>query len=46
MQNGEVHDGGDGSGSQGDRGRRRFRRTRRPGNSQSDKQGGGEKVNN
>lgn len=43
MQNGEVHDGGDGSGSQGDRGRRRFRRTRRPGNSQSDKQGGGEK---
>ena len=46
MQNGEVHEGGDGGSQQGNRGRRRFRRGSRPGNSQSDKQGGGEKVNN
>lgn len=45
MQNGEVHEGGD-AGSQQDRGRRRFRRARRPGNSTSDKQERGEKVNN
>jgi hypothetical protein len=45
MQNGEMHEGGD-AGSQQDRGRRRFRRARRPGNSTSDKQDRGEKVNN
>lgn len=44
MQNGEIHEGGD-AGSQQDRGRRRFRRARRPGNSTSDKQERGEKVN-
>lgn len=44
MQNGEMHEGGD-AGSQQDRGRRRFRRARRPGNSTSDKQDRGEKVN-
>ena len=46
MQNGEMHEGGD-AGSQQDRGRRRFRRAaRRPGNSTSDKQERGDKVNN
>ena len=45
MQNGEMHEGGD-AGSQQDRGRRRFRRAaRRPGNSTSDKQERGDKVN-